>query len=341
MENEKKLSILIADDEEGLRFSLASILEMEDYNVQTAEDGLEALELVKNNNFDIAFFDIRMPGMNGVDAFKEIKKISPETIVVMMTAYAMNDLIKESINEGAFACISKPFEIEDVLNTVKEISEKPSAVIVSNDKETVSFLDASLKKAGYLVVNENNLDKAYNFIFRRNPHILFIDFSEENIGFINKVKSIDEYYPEIILLDGNDLNIENVKNIKKASLKSLLPEIIKSSTRIKIAMISEATIAFNNLKLSMIAQGYDVSYFQTKDDFYKQNELESYDFIISDILAVHEINILKEKIKDAKIIIVVDYENPEQEKMTEDNIFFIQRPFEVQDFFNLIENNRE
>ena len=76
MSAEKNLNILIADDEEGLRFSLASILEIEGYRVKTAGDGLEALELVKSNSFDIAFFDIRMPGMNGVEVFKKIKEIS-------------------------------------------------------------------------------------------------------------------------------------------------------------------------------------------------------------------------------------------------------------------------
>ncbi|MCL2485589.1 MAG: response regulator, partial [Endomicrobia bacterium] len=177
---EKKLNILIADDEEGLRFSLASILEIEGHNVLTAENGLQALDLVKNTDFDIAFLDIRMPEMNGVEVFKEIKKINTKTIVVMMTAYAMNDLIREAIKEGAFACISKPFEIEDILNTVKEINTKPSALIVSSDNETINFLVSNLRHSGVMSIIEENLEKALMFADRRKPSLIFFDSFSHN-----------------------------------------------------------------------------------------------------------------------------------------------------------------
>ncbi|MDR3256124.1 MAG: response regulator [Endomicrobium sp.] len=124
---DKKLNILIADDEEAIRFPLASIFEMEGYNVKTAENGLEVLKLIENDDFDIAFFDIKMPEMDGVEVFKEIKKLNKKMTVVIMTADTMTELVKEAIQEGAFACISKPFEIEDVLNMIKEIAFKSDA----------------------------------------------------------------------------------------------------------------------------------------------------------------------------------------------------------------------
>ena len=119
-----KLKILIVDDEDSLRLSLASILELEGYEVKTAEDGFKAIELAKKEDFNILFSDIRMPGITGNETFREIKKLKPDIIGVMMTAYALNDLIIDALNTGAFTCLSKPFEIETVLSTIKDITSK-------------------------------------------------------------------------------------------------------------------------------------------------------------------------------------------------------------------------
>jgi two-component system response regulator AtoC len=114
------LNILIADDEKSLRYSLGSILKIRGYKVTLVEDGLKAVEAVKNDNFDVAFLDIRMPEMNGVEAFKEIKKINKKLIVVIMTAYALTNLMQEAEKE-AFLIIDKPFDIDKILKILETI----------------------------------------------------------------------------------------------------------------------------------------------------------------------------------------------------------------------------
>ena len=121
---DRKLKILIVDDEDGLRLSMAGIIEMDGHEVLDASNGYDAIELAKKHVFDAAFLDIKMPGINGVETFKQIKKISPATTVVMMTAYAVQHLIKEALDEGAYACISKPFDMEKIMETIKDISKK-------------------------------------------------------------------------------------------------------------------------------------------------------------------------------------------------------------------------
>jgi two-component system response regulator AtoC len=120
------LNILIADDEESLRYSLGSILKIRGYNVTLVEDGLKAVEAVKNGNFDVAFLDIRMPEMNGVDAFKEIKEFNKKIIVVIMTAYALTDLMEKAEKE-AFLIIDKPFDIDKILRVLEKISNGEAA----------------------------------------------------------------------------------------------------------------------------------------------------------------------------------------------------------------------
>ncbi|MDR1522585.1 MAG: response regulator [Endomicrobium sp.] len=123
MEIKCKISptILVVDDEDSLSFSLISILKMEGYEAVSANSGKKAIELIKNNKFDAAFFDIRLPDMNGVELLREAKLINNKLIVIMMTAYAYNDLIKTAIQEGAFRCLRKPFEVIEMLNLVRNL----------------------------------------------------------------------------------------------------------------------------------------------------------------------------------------------------------------------------
>ncbi|MDR2616348.1 MAG: response regulator [Endomicrobium sp.] len=123
---QNKPNILLIDDEHAITFSLISILKLEDYEARSANNGKEAIEAIKNNNFDIAFFDIRLPDMNGVELLKAVREFNSSLIVVMMTAYASasNDLIQEALQKGAFSCLRKPFEIPEVLALVKKIIEK-------------------------------------------------------------------------------------------------------------------------------------------------------------------------------------------------------------------------
>lgn len=97
----KNNSILIVDDNINLTKTLFFILKHKGFTVTTAKNGLEAIDKVKNQYFTLIFMDIKMPHMNGVETYKRIKKISPLTSVMMMTAYTVEDQVQESIKEGA------------------------------------------------------------------------------------------------------------------------------------------------------------------------------------------------------------------------------------------------
>ena len=115
----KLLNILVVDDEESLSFSLINILKMQGYEAISAKNGREAVELIKNNHFDMAFLDIRLPGINGVELLRELKQVNNNVVIVMMTAYADKDLIETAMQEGASRCLRKPFEIIEMLDLVK------------------------------------------------------------------------------------------------------------------------------------------------------------------------------------------------------------------------------
>ncbi len=117
----KEIRVLIVDDNIGLLTTMSLILRHVGYSVITAKNGQEAIECVKRNNLQIIFMDIKMPGKNGVDVYKELKRIIPKVPVVMMTGYSRDDLVQEGIEAGVNKIIFKPLDMDHVINLIKEV----------------------------------------------------------------------------------------------------------------------------------------------------------------------------------------------------------------------------
>ena len=116
-----KASILIADDEESLRTTLGTELRNAGYEVTTVRDGDEAINAVSSRKFDLALLDIKMPKVDGIQVLKYIKIEAPETKVLMLTGYADLRHAMESKKNGAEDFMSKPYELEDLLLTVRRL----------------------------------------------------------------------------------------------------------------------------------------------------------------------------------------------------------------------------
>ena len=111
-------TVLVVDDEPPA-YRLLEVLTQEGYRVETAENGREALEKAGITFFDVVLLDIRIPDLNGVEVLRGLKQLSPETVVIMMTAFGSIETAIETIKEGAYDYISKPFKLDDVKLTVR------------------------------------------------------------------------------------------------------------------------------------------------------------------------------------------------------------------------------
>ena len=112
-------TILIVDDDKSIRYSLKRMLEGS-FAVFTSQNGEEALQRVEENAPDLIIMDIKMPGQSGIDVLKEIKKIDPKSLVILMTAYGTTETAIEAMKYGAFYYIVKLFPIPQM----KELVEK-------------------------------------------------------------------------------------------------------------------------------------------------------------------------------------------------------------------------
>ena len=120
-----KTNVLVVDDLKSIRLTLGGILEDEGYNVVLAEDGYQAIEAANQTPFDLIFMDIKMPGINGVQTFREIKKINPQAVVIMMTAYSVEDLVGQALGEGAYGVVYKPFDIDEIVGMIESALRCP------------------------------------------------------------------------------------------------------------------------------------------------------------------------------------------------------------------------
>ena len=122
------MKILIVDDERSIRNSLKEILEMEEYQVDTAENGADACEMAEKEKYDAIFCDIKMPGMDGTEVLQKLIADGVETPVVMISGHADIDTAVDCIKKGAFDFIGKPLDLNRILITIKNATDKVSLV---------------------------------------------------------------------------------------------------------------------------------------------------------------------------------------------------------------------
>jgi len=111
--------ILVADDEESIRWVLSKALKQKGFSVDLAQDGLHALALIKDNCYDLAILDIKMPGITGLDLLDKVRELNNDLLVVIMTAEASMKNAVEAMKRGAYDYITKPFDL-DVIDAIIE-----------------------------------------------------------------------------------------------------------------------------------------------------------------------------------------------------------------------------
>lgn len=154
-------NLLIVDDDLSIREMLEVMLISEGYDVECAEDGTQAIRMLEKKDYDLILCDIRMGTVGGLAVLREAKKRWPETVVIMISAFATTETAVEAMKEGAYDYIPKPFNVDEVKQTIKKALERKT---LEREKE---ILDAELKKTyhfGCIVGKSPTMIKIYNTI---------------------------------------------------------------------------------------------------------------------------------------------------------------------------------
>lgn len=200
---ERKASILIVDDNISLCKTMSFILGRKGYTAATAKDGLEAIEKVKEKAFDIIFIDIKMPLMDGVETHRRIKEIRPEAVAVMMTGYAVEDLVEQALQEGAYGVIYKPLDMEKVvalIETARQGKQGMLIMVVDEDPETCVILKNILTGRGYKVGITHTGEDAIAMAQEKTYDIIFIDMKLPTISGLETYLAIRGINPEVVTI---------------------------------------------------------------------------------------------------------------------------------------------
>ncbi len=234
-----KANILIVDDDAGMIETLSDILSELDYNVEVASDGYKAIELVKTQSFDVILMDIKMPGINGVETFKEIKKLQPGVLVMMMTAYSVEDLISEALSEGAYGIMYKPIDITKVVEFIERVKEGGLILLVDDDTSTCQSLLDVLVLKGFRTAKANTGKEAIKITSERDIDIVIIDVKMPVMNGLETYLALRKIKPDIKAIMMTAYREEVQDLVKEALNKNVYTCIYKPLDISKVVRILE------------------------------------------------------------------------------------------------------
>jgi two-component system response regulator HydG len=200
--NEKEpLSVLVVDDSEEFCRNVKDILELQDFRVDIATDGFQALKIVSQKGFDLVLMDVKMPVMSGVETFKKMKGIIPGVPIIMMTAYAVEDLIREALREGAFGCMSKPLDFEMLFDVIEDARHQGGLLlVVDDDRELTGTMTEVLTKKGFRVSVANDGNVAREKAYLGDFDVILVDLKLPPLNGLETYLEIQDIRPDIVAI---------------------------------------------------------------------------------------------------------------------------------------------
>lgn len=199
---EKKLKVLVADDDRRMVRTLCDILRVKGFGAVSAFNGEEAVAKVQSEKPDCVLMDIRMPGIDGVKTLKLIRDISPDLPVVLMSAYATDAQVAEAKEHGAETVLSKPIDIQQVLSFISLLRKEKSVLIVDNDPAFSRTLKEILQANGCRVATEEDTKKVLSHMEQEYQLVVLIDLKLGAADGLDVIRQVRARYPEkpVILL---------------------------------------------------------------------------------------------------------------------------------------------
>lgn len=165
------MKLLLVEDERDLSRAIKEILVYSKYEVDTAFDGLEALDYVAQYSYDLIIMDVMMPKMNGIEALKRIRSQSIDTPVIMLTAKSELDDKVEGLDSGADDYLTKPFQVKELLARIRALTRRKAEIVNVTNLGNVTFnSDKSTMSNGDKVVNLTKKEFSLMEYFLRNKN---------------------------------------------------------------------------------------------------------------------------------------------------------------------------
>ncbi len=193
--------ILVVDDDPEMVRTLSDVLELHGWETVAAYSGDEAVALAAQPDIAVVVMDVRMPGLNGVEALRAIKANRPGTRVVLMTAYAARDLLAEAERDGALKIMPKPVALPELLALLDDARRQEETVlVVDDDADFLHSLTDLLRARGIAAAEAKSLDEALHRLERQAPSAVVLDLKLEQLTPMDAVLAIKRVSPAVLLI---------------------------------------------------------------------------------------------------------------------------------------------
>ncbi|MCM2358214.1 MAG: response regulator [Geobacteraceae bacterium] len=200
----EKLKVLVVDDDQRMVKTICDILTVKGYAAAPAYSGEDALEKANSEEPDCVLMDIKMPGIDGVEAVRLMTEAAPGLPVLLMSAYATREKAEEARLNGAYAVLAKPIDLQLLLSFLSILRKDESILVVDDDPQFCRTLKDGLEKTGYLVETEGEPGKVLGHMEQGYRLAVILDLKLGASDGIEVFREIRARYPEkpVVLITG-------------------------------------------------------------------------------------------------------------------------------------------
>jgi len=221
----RPLDILIVDDDRDLAEAIGEALDMVGHRPAIAYSGTEAIEAYRERRFDLTFMDVKLPDINGVEAFMAIREMDPGARVIMMTGFRIDHLLAQATSNGATKVLHKPFAMEEVLTSIEEIRPSGLVLVADDDPDFAESAEHLLMENGYDVLVARNGAEAIEKVISSSPDLLLLDLRlpvMHGLDVYLELKKRDRLLPTIIVTAYPREEINAVNALKSLAVTGCL-----------------------------------------------------------------------------------------------------------------------
>ncbi|MDA1232202.1 MAG: response regulator [Planctomycetota bacterium] len=192
------LSLLIVDDEPDMLCGLARILKLRGFEVATVGSGQAAVEYVRQREPHGILMDVCMPGINGVDAFRQIRAIAPNVFVILMTGFT--NLMDEARDEGPTKVLSKPLDLDDVCTLIEHTAVTRPILVVDDEPDFLRSLTRALVAREFDVHRAADLEQAISIFEKRPRAMVLLDMKLSGTSGLDVLRQIKQRNPSALVM---------------------------------------------------------------------------------------------------------------------------------------------
>lgn len=193
--------LLIVDDDQQMVRTLVDVVQLHGWEADGAYSGEAAVDAVREQDYAIVLMDVRMTGINGLEAFKAMKTVRPGIRVILMTAYTAAEILAEAEREGALRILQKPVALRGLIDCLKDATTNwRSVLVVDDDAAFLKTLGQLLETNGYSTITAGTLDDALGMLETASPAAVILDLRLNGITAPESILAIKHVSPSVALI---------------------------------------------------------------------------------------------------------------------------------------------